>query len=61
MKNIFQSKKIWLDFQKSIFLLFWAETLFENYKKFRNIILFTDYIKCDSQTFDCYIYIFFVF
>jgi len=27
-------------------------------EKFRNVILFTDYIKFDPQTFDCYIYIF---
>jgi len=25
-------------------------------EKFRNVILFTDYIKFDPQTFDCYIY-----
>jgi hypothetical protein len=26
------------------------------YEKFRNIILFADYIKFGTQTFDCYIY-----
>jgi hypothetical protein len=34
----------------------WAENTFRNYEKFRNVILFADYIKFDSQTFDCYIY-----
>jgi hypothetical protein len=28
-------------------------------EKFRNIILFADYIKFDPQNFDCYIYIYF--
>jgi hypothetical protein len=56
MKNTFQLKKIWLHFHKSIFLLFWRETLSGSCKKFRNIILFADYIKFDPQTFDCYIY-----
>jgi hypothetical protein len=30
--------------------------LFVNYIKFKNIILFVNYIKFDNQTFDCYIY-----
>jgi hypothetical protein len=34
------------------------KTLFESCEKFRNIILFVDYIKFSPQTFDCYIYIF---
>jgi citrate lyase synthetase len=29
-----------------------------NYKKFRNIILFTNYNKFSPQTFDCYIFCF---
>jgi hypothetical protein len=32
------------------------KTLSESYEKFKNIILFTDYIKFGPQTFDCYIY-----
>jgi hypothetical protein len=28
----------------------------ESCEKFRNVILFVDYIKFSSQTFDCYIY-----
>jgi len=36
---------------------FRRKTLSESCEKFKNIILFDDYIKFDSQTFDCYIYI----
>jgi hypothetical protein len=32
------------------------KTLSGSCEKFRNIILFTNYIKFDPQTFDCYIY-----
>jgi hypothetical protein len=35
------------------------KTLSGSCEKFRNIILFADYIKFDPQTFDCYIYILF--
>ena len=35
------------------------KTLYRSYEKFRNIILFIDYIKFGTQTFDCYIYILF--
>jgi len=35
---------------------FGRKTLSGNYEKFRNVILFADYIKFDPQTFDCYIY-----
>ena len=34
------------------------KTLSGNCEKFRNVILFVDYIKFGSQTFDCYIYIY---
>jgi hypothetical protein len=37
------------------------ENTFENYEKFKNIILFADYIKFVLQTFDCYIYIYLLF
>jgi hypothetical protein len=33
---------------------------FKSYEKFKNIILFTVYIKFDPQTFNYYIYIYFV-
>jgi len=45
--------------RKSIFLLFWEENTSESSEKFRNIILFADYIKFGPHTFDCYIYILF--
>ena len=35
---------------------FGRKTLSGSCEKFRNIILFADYIKFGSQTFDCYIY-----
>ena len=34
----------------------WAENTFRSCEKFRNVILFTDYIKFGPQTFDCYMY-----
>ena len=46
---------------KVFFFYFGRKTLFESYEKFRNIILYADYIKFDPQTFDCYIYIFVFF
>jgi hypothetical protein len=35
---------------------FGQKTLSGNYEKFRNVILFADYIKFGPQTFDFYIY-----
>jgi hypothetical protein len=35
---------------------FRRKTLSGSGEKFRNVILFADYIKFDPQTFDCYIY-----
>jgi hypothetical protein len=35
---------------------FGRKTLSESCEKFRNVILFVDYIKFGPQTFDCYIY-----
>jgi len=35
---------------------FGRKTLSGSYEKFRNVILFADYIKFGPQTFDCYIY-----
>jgi len=34
------------------------KTLSESCEKFKNVILFADYIKFGPQTFDCYIYIY---
>jgi len=56
-KNTFQSKKNLDWFLGKCFPeKFGRKTLFESYEKFKNIILFADYIKFDPQTFDCYIY-----
>jgi len=55
-KKHFSLRKIWLDFQESVFLLFWTENTFQKLWKFRNIILFADYIKFGPQTFDWYIF-----
>ena len=56
-KNTFQSKKNLALFSGKCFPeKFGRKTLSENYEKFRNVILFADYIKFGPQTFDCYIY-----
>jgi len=47
--------------RKVFFFYFERKTLFESCKKFRNVILFADYIKFNPQTFDCYIYIYILF
>jgi hypothetical protein len=57
MKNTFQSKKNLTWFPGMYFSeKFGRKTLSGSCEKFRNIILFADYIKFDSQNFDCYIY-----
>jgi hypothetical protein len=48
--------KFSLVFRKIFFFYFGWKTLSGSYEKFRNVILFVDYIKFGSQTFDCYIY-----
>ena len=48
--------KFGLVFRKVFFFYFGRKTLSKSCEKFRNIILFADYIKFGSQTFDCYIY-----
>jgi hypothetical protein len=54
MKNTFQSKKNLAWFPGKCFPeKFGRKTSCE---KFRNVILFADYIKFGLQTFDCYIY-----
>jgi len=45
-----------LVFRKVFSFYFGRKTLSESYEKFRNVILFTDYIKSGPQTFNCYIY-----
>jgi hypothetical protein len=57
MKNTLQLKKNLAWFLEKCFpRKFGRKTLFRNCEKFRNIILFADYIKFGPQTFDYYIY-----
>jgi len=57
MKNIFQSKKNLAWFSGKFFpVKFGQKTLSGSCEKFRNVILFANYIKFGPQTFDCYIY-----
>ena len=44
--------------RKGFFFYFEQKTFFESCEKFRNIILFANYIKFGPQTFDCYIFFF---
>jgi len=44
--------------RKVFFFYFGRKTNSRSCENFKNIILFIDYIKFGSQTFDCYIYIF---
>ena len=55
-KTLSSQRKIWLGFQESVFFYFGRKTLSGSCEKFRNVILFADYIKFGLQTFDCYIY-----
>ena len=51
-------EKFGLVCRKVFSFYFERKTLFRSCKKFRNIILFADYIKFGHQTFDCYIFYF---
>ena len=51
-------EKFGLVFRKVFFFYFGRKTLSESSEKFRNVILFTDYIKFGPQTFNYYIYIY---
>jgi len=59
-KHIPVKGKFGLIFRKVFSFYFRRKTLSESCEKFRNVILFADYIKFGPQTFDCYIYIYFV-
>jgi len=48
-------EKFGLVFSKVFSFYSERKTLFESCEKFRNVILFADYIKFGPQTFDCYI------
>jgi len=58
-KHFLVKEKFGLIFRKVFSFYFGRKTLFGSCEKFRNVILFADYIKFDPQTFDCYIYILF--
>jgi len=49
-------EKFGLISKKMFSFYFGRKTLSGSCEKFRNVILFADYIKFDPQTFDCYIY-----
>jgi hypothetical protein len=55
-KTLSSERKIWLDFQESVFLKNLGGKHFPKVVKNLKILLFADYIKFDPQTFDCYIY-----
>jgi len=54
-KTLSSQRKIWLDFQESVFLKNLGRKHFPEVVKNLEMSLFTDYIKFDPQTFDCYI------
>jgi hypothetical protein len=57
MENTFQSKENLAWFPGKCFPgKFGRKTLSRSCEKFRNVILFADYIKFGPHTFDCYIY-----
>jgi hypothetical protein len=58
-KHFLVKKKFGLVSRKVFFFYFGRKTLSGSCEKFRNIILFVDYIKFGPQTFECYIYILF--
>ena len=45
-------------FIKVFFFYFRLKIFFKSCEKFRNIMLFANYINFDHQTFDCYIFCF---
>jgi hypothetical protein len=55
------NEKFGLVFRKVFSFYFGQKTLSGSCEKFRNVILFADYIKFGPQTFDCYIYIYILF
>jgi hypothetical protein len=55
-KHFSINEKFNIVFKKVFSFYFGGNTLSGSCEKFRNIILFANYIKFGSQTFDCYIY-----
>jgi hypothetical protein len=56
-KNFTVKRKFGLIFIKVFSFYFERKTLSGSCEKFRNVILFADYIKSGTQTCDCYIYL----
>ena len=54
-KHFSIKEKFSLIFNK-VFCFYFRRKTLPGSEKFNNVILFTDYIKFDHQTFDCYIY-----
>jgi len=54
-KHFSVKEKFSLVFRKVFSIYFGRKTLSGSCEKFRNVILFVDYIKFGPQTFDCYI------
>jgi len=54
-KTLSSQRKIWLGFQESVFLENLGGKHFPEVVKNLEMSLFADYIKFNSQTFDCYI------
>jgi len=54
-KTLSSQRKIWLGFQESVFLGNLGGKDLSEIVKILEMSLFTDYIKFDPQTFDCYI------
>ena len=55
-KTLSSKRKIWLGFQKSVFLKNLGGKYFLEIVKNLEMSLFADYIKSDPQTFNCYIF-----
>jgi hypothetical protein len=55
-KHFSVKEKFGLVSSKVFSFYFGRKTLSRSCEKFKNVILFADYIKFDPQTFDCYIY-----
>jgi hypothetical protein len=60
-KHFLVEEKFGLVSRKVFSFYFGWKTLSGSCEKFRNVILFADYIKFGPQTFNCYIYIYFFF
>jgi len=55
-KHFIVKEKFGLISRKAFSFYLGRKTLSRSCEKFRNIILFTDYVKFGPQTFDCYIF-----